>query len=280
MQAAGESILRSSVLSARFVLPVSGMGVRLRPTTGAEEILLADPTVDDAVLALALVEKLAWSETQVDWVQLTVTDIDTLIMRLRQVAVGPRVSASLTCSVPGCGSRVEFSFLIDAYLDHQRPASLPQHRRGWSVANCAAEPGWYQLQGPRDTAARFRLPVLADQMAVAGVADAHLALATRCIKAAESSARLRARVEAVMATLAPPLAGLLHGRCPDCGSQIAAHFEARAFCLKELRDRARFIYDDIDALAERYHWSERAILALPQARRANYAERARLARQG
>jgi len=81
-----------------------------------------------------------------------------------------------------------------------------------------------------------------------------------------------------MALLAPPLAGPIEGRCPDCGAAIAARFEARGYCLRELRDRARFVYDDIDTLAERYHWSEEAILMLPYARRVLYAERARQAR--
>ena len=81
-----------------------------------------------------------------------------------------------------------------------------------------------------------------------------------------------------MTALAPPLAGPLRGQCPHCGRFIEAWFEARLYCLQELRDRARFVHDDVDALAERYHWSERDILKLPQMRRAQYAERARQAR--
>jgi hypothetical protein len=58
---------------------------------------------------------------------------------------------------------------------------------------------------------------------------------------------------------------------------VTVHFDPRRFCLRELRDRARFVYDDVDVLARRYHWSERAILTLPAARRASYAELARQA---
>ncbi len=78
-----------------------------------------------------------------------------------------------------------------------------------------------------------------------------------------------------MARLAPPLATPLRGQCPNCGASITATFQARHFCLTELRDRARFVFDDIDVLAERYHWSERAILTLPHSRRTEYADRAR-----
>ena len=70
---------------------------------------------------------------------------------------------------------------------------------------------------------------------------------------------------------------LVCGACPQCGAPITALFQARHYCLRELRDRARFVFDDIDVLAERYHWSERAILTLPLARRTQYAERARQA---
>ncbi len=44
---------------------------------------------------------------------------------------------------------------------------------------------------------------------------------------------------------------------------MTLYFDARWFCLRELRQRATFIYQDVDILARRYHWSETEILALP-----------------
>ena len=71
----------------------------------------------------------------------------------------------------------------------------------------------------------------------------------------------------------------MQGQCPHCGAALDRPASMpRQYCLRELRDRARFVYDDIDALAERYHWSEQAILRLPAARRSQYVERARQAR--
>jgi hypothetical protein len=129
-----------------------------------------------------------------------------------------------------------------------------------------------------DEAARFRLPTLGDQIAVQDSADPAAALAARVTEPAGLPARLRARAEAAMEMLAPALAGPMQGQCPHCGAAITALFQPRQYCLRELRDRARFVYDDIDALAERYHWTERAILRLPAARRSQYVERARQAR--
>jgi hypothetical protein len=264
---------RALVPAARFVLPVSGHRISLREPTGVEDLLLADAPIGDPALALALIERLAWADTQLDFGALAVVDIDTLILRLRKSVIGDQLSASMRCDVAPCASRVEFSFRIDDYLEHHRPRALPDSGHGRLVA--AAEAGWYRLGGGADGDAEFRLPVLADQIAVAGVSDPVQALAGRCIRAPRLSARLVRRIERAMQRLAPALAGPLQGSCPDCGARLTVQFEARSFCLQELRDRARFVYDDIDALAGRYHWSERSILRLPQARRASYADRLR-----
>jgi hypothetical protein len=264
---------RLIVPTARFTLPVSGHRVCVRQPTGVEDLLLADEPIEDPALALALVERLAWSDAELDWSALPVVDIDALILRLRQRIIGEQLRACIVCSADSCASRVEFSFGIEDYLEHHRPRPLPESRRAAVVP--AAEPGWYRIQDGEERTAEFRLPVLADQVAVAGSEDPVAALAVRCIRVQHLSIRLLVRIERAMQRLAPALAGPLEGSCPDCGARIVAQFEARLFCLQELRDRSRFVYDDIDVLAERYHWSERSILMLPQTRRASYAEHAR-----
>ena len=80
-----------------------------------------------------------------------------------------------------------------------------------------------------------------------------------------------------MEAIAPLSVRLLQGDCPACGAAVTAHFDIRRFCLRELRDQAIFIYDDIDLLAGNYHWSEGAILSLGADRRARYASRVRSA---
>ncbi len=270
----------AGLAAGRFVLPVSGLAVSLRQPTGAEDVLLADHGPASPALVLELIERLAQPEPETGWDGLSVTDIDTLVMRLRQMVVGGKVSASLTCGVESCGAQVEISFGIEAYLEHHRPRAGALKRHGWSVAPCVDAPGWFSLSESGVAEVKFRLPTLADQIAVAGLPDAAAAIAERCIGAARPSSRGLSRVETAMTAFGPPLSGPLHGACPDCGAPITVQFEARSYCLQELRDRARFVYDDIDTLAERYHWSERAILKLPYARRVMYAERARQARAG
>lgn len=97
-------------------------------------------------------------------------------------------------------------------------------------------------------------------------------LAGRCVRPTNLPARIRRRAEAVIERLAPCLSCEMRGTCPNCGAPVSTYFDARGFCLKEFRNRATFIYQDIDALARHYHWSEPETLRLPHARRSAYAE--------
>jgi len=254
----------------RFEAPLSGLAITLREPTGADDLLLAEYRGDDPHLVLRLVERLA--EADVEWGELAVFDIDTLILRLRQAVIGDRVSSHVACA--GCGGQAELSFEIETYLTHQRPHEGPLQKRNWGVSG-PDDAGWRRLTGADGTQPRFRLPTLNDQIAVAGAPDAPLALAQRCVEPHPLPAKLAARVETALGAYAPPLAGPLRGPCPNCGAAIEARFKARQYCLQELGYRARFVYDDVSILAERYHWSERAILAMPYGRRAQYSERAR-----
>ena len=79
-------------------------------------------------------------------------------------------------------------------------------------------------------------------------------------------------VEAAMEALAPSLLSELEGRCPECGASVACDFDPLQYTLRELRDQAAFVYQDVLAIAGHTHWSEAEILALPAVRRARYAE--------
>lgn len=276
MAAARKPLARGDTPIARFVLPVSGIAVSVTEPTGAEDVLLAEHRPDDPALVLALMERLARTGAVVDWEDLPITDVDTLIARLRQAVVGDRVVAESACTIPVCGERIDLSFRIGDWLAHHRPRTSTAKGRGRRIERDDDAPGWYKVHADDGDFVSFRVPTLADQIAVEGSTDPASALAARCIRPVLSPRR-RARAEAAMARLAPPLVTPLQGQCPQCGASITAVFDARHYCVRELRDRARFVFDDIDVLAERYHWSERAILSLPLTRRTQYVERARQA---
>lgn len=262
--------------AARFVAPVSGMAITLRQPTGADDLLLAEHRGDDPRVVLRLVERLAEAgddaDGAVDWAGMPVTDIDALILRLRQFVIGDRVASTVTCPTAGCGGQVELSFGIERYLAHHQPRKGTISRRSWRVEGPDPD-GWFAFSGAMP--ARFRLPTLGDQIEVAGRPDAAEALARLCMDPTQIPARVARNIETAISLYAPSLASALHGACPDCGGPIEAQFDPRGYCLQELSYRAHFVYEDVLTLADRCHWSERAILAMPQARRAQYVERAR-----
>ena len=257
-------------------LPVSAARVELRPMTGEAELLLAEGRPNDPWLALRLLELLGAAEPGFVWSALPIHDVDALIVYLRRAQAGDRVAAEASCANADCGERVDLSFGLGAYLAHHRPR--PVRARSWAVEPSEDAAGWLRLVANRVEEARFRPPVLSDEIAVASAPNPAAALAARCICPDGLPAHTRRRVEAAMEAIAPPLAGEVRGRCPACGAAIEAWFDARLYCMQDLCARARYVFEDIDLLAERYHWSERAILSLPRARRERYAERARLAR--
>jgi hypothetical protein len=153
-------------------------------------------------------------------------------------------------------------FSIDAYVDHHHP-SMPARLLA------AGEPGWFRLQGGD---VEFRVPRASDQVAIALEPRPEQALLLRCTRPAAIPAPARRRVEAAMEALAPSLLSELRGTCPECGAAVACNFDPLQYTLLELRDQAAFVYEDVYTIAERTHWSEAEILALPTARRGRYAE--------
>jgi hypothetical protein len=267
----------------RFRLPVSGRVVALRQPSGAEDLLLLEAARTpggDAALALALASRLARSveSDPVDWSKLSVTDLDALVLRLRQALIGDRVRADIACPAPGCGRQIDIDFGIEEFLTHHTPQADGSTDGSWTL-EAGDEPGWFCLAGAADDPEllriSFRLPTATDQLGVTGQPGAENKLARECIRPADVPARLLRRVESAMEALAPSLSSDLQGLCPECGNTVIVRFDARRFCLGELRNRAAFVYQDVDVLARRYHWSETAILALPHLRRAAYAELAR-----
>jgi hypothetical protein len=256
-------------------LPVSGRRVALSQPTGRDEMLLLEARGAEPARAIAFATKLASDGT--DAASLPVPDLDTLLLRLRQALLGDRLLTETSCPARGCGARVDISFGIEAFLAHHQPQR--PRLRSWHVAPCAEPTGWFSLRavGAAADTARFRLPTAGDERDVAAQPDAAAALARRCIAPMPLPAGARRAVEAAMAALGPTLSGPLSGTCPECGADVTIGFDPRRFVLAELRARAGFVAEDVDVLAGRYHWTERAILELPGMRRAAYAEMARRA---
>ncbi|MDA9504169.1 hypothetical protein XI09_05200 [Bradyrhizobium sp. CCBAU 11386] len=263
---------------ARLVLPASGLSVTLRHPTGLDDILIAEGGLSEVQLALAIAERLGDEREALDWTALPVCDLEALLLHLRRGVIGDQVVTDSLCSAKGCGARLDFSFSIDAWLAHHRPKRPPLGARGFSV-RASERHGEYDLS-LRDVAGSFafRIPTIGDQIAAAQDADAEMAIAQACLYPPDMPPRARRAAERAMQFLAPGLRDNLQGVCPECRATITVLFDPLHYCLQELRDRARYVYQDVDILAQRYAWSEAAILTIPSVRRMQYAELARATR--
>jgi hypothetical protein len=247
-----------------YRLPISGLQVLVREPTGAEDLLLQEARDLDVNLALQLFSRLVRSPdvSETDWRSLSVTDHESLLLMLRRATLGDLVRAETKCGAPNCGARADVSFRIGAYL-----ASLKSHLPRGVVKS--GENGWYQFVGDN---VKFRLPTGEDLVALSSGSNREQELVRRCVKPAKISARVRRRVERAMETLAPALSKTLQGTCPECKAEMNSYFEVRPFVLRELRDHASLVFEDVHLLAFYYKWPEADILGLPSNRRSLYAE--------
>jgi hypothetical protein len=241
-------------------LPVAETRVLLQTPAGAEDLLLLESGPPDLRVALALLERVVQTTDglPVDVAALALTDVDALLLELRRLVIGDKVLTDATCAAPTCRARVDISFSIGEYLAHHAPSAPP--------GLVPIGDGWHRLDGGIE----LRAPRAADQLAIAWEADPERALLERCVRPTPASSR--AEIEAALEAIAPSLCGELDGLCPECGATVEVEFDPLQYTLRELRDRARWLYEDVAWIAHHYHWSEAEILALPAARRARYAE--------
>lgn len=247
------------------------MDVVVQLPTGEEELLLIESGTPSFGLAVELLRRVASrvDGATIDWATLSVTDVDVLLLRLRQRVLGDMVRAELVCPAPACSARVDVAFSIDSYIDHHRPQT-PKRLQP------AEQSGWFRLEGSE---AEFRIPQAADQLAIAQDPRPEQALLRRCVRPLAISGAARRRVEAAMEAMAPSLFSELEGTCPECDAVVTCNFDPLQYTLRELRDQAAFIYEDVCSIASHTHWSEAEIRALPTVRRARYAELAEQARR-
>jgi hypothetical protein len=240
-------------------LPVRAIEVLLRRPDGADDVALIEGDQATLPTALRLLGRLvARSDCAVaDWSLLPVTDFELLLLHLRQFLIGPVVASHVDC--PSCDERVEVSFQVADFVAAVRPSEP-------SGVALGPDDGSLTLAG-----ATFRLPILADVLAVWQTARPGAALRARCISHG-TAAKLHRRIERASARLAPPVTGAVGGACPGCGRALQALFDVPSYVVAEMRSLAAGVYAEVHLLATAYGWSEAAILALPSERRRHYAE--------
>ncbi|HEX3437619.1 MAG TPA: hypothetical protein VHT24_12690 [Pseudacidobacterium sp.] len=244
-------------------LPVSGLPVMFTQPTGFEDLLLQEARTLNTALALELIGRLASApgHPPTTWAELTVTDIEALLLLLRREMLGDRVRGETRCCQAGCEAQVDISFGIDAYMKSHK-ARAPRKLEKTDRA------GWFRLSGK---GIEFRLPNGTDLIGVDSQKP-ELELTRCCVKPATVPAGARRQVEQAMEAMAPLLSRMLAGECPECHAAMEIYFDVQVFVLRELRNLAAGVYEDVHLLARHYKWAEEKILALPRGRRVRYAE--------
>jgi hypothetical protein len=231
--------------------------VELRLPRGYDDTLVAEHRGDELELAVQLLSCLASIEPEF-WLALPLTDVDYAVLGLRRRLFGDAIRSDVRCGGE-CGRRVDVAFDIGGYLSHHLG------KRGHQSAPAD---GWFEI-GEQQA----RPPTCGDLIELAGSAT-RVGLAARCFRIAPGSSRLMRAGEKSLEIVSPNLASELIGTCPDCSAQVSILFDPISFVMAEMAQAALPVYDEVDVLAARYHWSEDDILSLPSWRRRRYVDAA------
>jgi hypothetical protein len=253
---------------------IGGMLVReaaFRPFTGRLEEELAElaeapglsrPARVTALLAAALAEVGGEPATPELVASLGFTDRQFLMLAFALEHRGDEQWRHLVCT--RCDERFDVGFCLSAL-----PVTPPGE--GYPAATLAL--GERQLV--------LRMPTGADEERVALLepAAARRALALACVVSIDrlqpTPAALHGlgdadidSIDAALDAASPQLSTTLGTTCSRCGAAQTLELDPYASALPQASD----LYQDVHALALRYHWSELDILALPRARRRLYLD--------
>ena len=206
--------------------------------------------------------------------RLTVGDREALLLQLRSLTLGDMLESLVSCPQPECGAVMQVDLDVRDVLLPEYDGPQPEHELTWQH---------------RDTEVlvRLRLPCASDldDVSALAAADPDMAATTllgACVRELRldgSPTPLTALDDVVVAELERHLAELdpqaeieLELVCSECALPFVVPFDAGAFLLQEVDERAAQLLLDVHTLALHYHWQERDILDLDPARRARYLD--------
>jgi hypothetical protein len=254
---------------------------RLRPLSGRHEVFVAEagrslrPAARTTALLTRCLDALGPLEpvTSASVSALTVGDREALLLHLRRLTLGDRISCVLSCPDRSCSERMDLDLRVSDLL-------LPPYAHAESVHETVLGGDGCRYR------VRFRLPTGADQEAAADLAfrDPEAAAAVvleRCVghvtvdgddeEAVEALPPAVARaLPGLMAELDPQAEILLSLLCPACGTSFTVPFDAADYFHRELSGQRTDVYREAHLLALHYHWSEAEIMAMPRQTRRLY----------
>jgi len=255
----------------------------LRPLAGADEAFLLEAgnglsraeTV--SLLLSRCVRRIGGIEAaRIDDIRdLTVGDREALLLHLRRLSFGERISSVTRCPAPDCDEPMDLELEVrDLLLEPKEPSAAPV---GESRLDIAGDATW---------TVSYRAVTGADQEAIArrtrsGIEDAVQVLLDRCvlgitditgapIPTGNAMGLLRNRLPQLLSDHDPQAEIRLSLRCPVCEHAFESIFDTASYLIAELSARGRTIFEEVHLIARRYHWSEEEILSLGVGRRRRY----------
>lgn len=252
---------------------------RLNPLTGRDEEFLLDqgrwlsPAARVTELLARCLDCLGpLQPVDADTVrQLSVGDRESLLLHLRRITLGERLSCILQC--PACEKKMDLDLSVTELI-------LPPYPHETRFHESAIEDG--------DASYRvvFRTPNGEDQEAVAAMVGESVASAAdlvlrRCVSQIATAGgetiegvpdAVRRALPARMAELDPQADVLLDLTCPECATQFIVPFDIADYLFKEMATQERDFYRGVHWLSFHYHWDEDTILKLGRRKRQIYLE--------
>jgi hypothetical protein len=205
---------------------------------------------------------------------LTVGDREALMLHLRRLTLGEKISCIISCPLAACGEQMDLDLKVEDLL-------VPPN------AHACGETQEAFVEGEgRRYRVLFRLPNGGDQEDAAALAAEDLEAAVRlvmrrCVKSTTLADDAEAgevslppdavrALQSVMASLDEQAEIVLDLKCPACGRAFSLPFDIGDYFQRELTRRGADIYREVHQLALHYHWSEAEILAMTRARRRLY----------
>ena len=245
----------------------------LRALTGHEELLLAEPDSDARIVSELLarvIERLGDYDRVDDEITTALTrgDRQTLVLHLRAMLYGDRISLVVRCPNPSCAALSDVDLRISEMLPARaeaRPHLTCETPSGLAVIHeptGADDEAVDRAGGTRDarSAVLWSRLVTLDGRRLSPDDWTSLPVATRHALA----------LALVSGSRTPELVFL--ARCPTCVAHLELVIEPFAMLARELRLGGDRLFAEVHALAFHYHWAESEILSLPRPRRWRYLE--------
>jgi hypothetical protein len=257
--------------------------VELRPLNGEDELFLLDageflsaPARETALLTRCIVcfgSGVPATESMVR--SLSVGDREALLLHLRLLTYGDRMSCVLACPQEGCREKMNLDLFVRRLLVERYEQRSEWHEFSIRISE-------------KDHKVRLRVPTgedmeLLSNCAAANPATAEMLLVQRCAKVSTRDREGPLQVDSLpsalidaigrkLSELDPQAEILLSMPCATCGRSFTAEFDAGAYLYQELRGHVAHLYREVHTIARSYHWSEADILGMTPKNRSIYLD--------